>query len=81
MARAPKPTIAEEAPPRSESAASLRDELLAAASAALAVGDHAAHALSDSLLQDVVGMRSKIAMAPEFDGEIAALIAKLKAIL
>lgn len=83
MARAQKTTSVEEirSAPIVETVLGLRDELVAIAAAALVTGDHAAHALADSLLQDVVTMRGKLVMAPELDGEIAAIIAKLKAIL
>jgi hypothetical protein len=82
MARAPKAAAVEETPQpetRSEPI-SLRDELEAAAAAALAVGDHAAHALADSLLQDVVSMRNKLA-ASSVSNEPANIVARLKAIL
>lgn len=85
MARAPKTAAVDSAEPAQVAeevkAPSLRDELLAIASAALVAGDHVGHALADSLLQDVVAMRCKLAAAGEVDGDLASIVAKLKTLL
>lgn len=80
MARVPKTNAVEEIAPEPAAPLRLRDELATMATAALVAGDHAGHALADSLLQDVVAMRNKLG-ASAVSGDLADLVSRLKAIL